>query len=266
MIIDFHTHVFPDSIAERTISALSNNSGSIPHTDGTVNGLINHMQNAGVNLSVTLPVLTKPTQFESVFNFAKTLNEKFSNIIISFAGMHPFVEDIEGKMALIKENGFKGVKIHPDYQGTDIDDERYIRILKSAKENDLIVVTHSGVDDGFKGAPVRCPVDKVARVIDKAKHKKFVLAHYGASRQWQEVYDVLAGRDVYFDTAYTFKNIEKELFLKILSKHGEDKVLFATDCPWQDMKENLNQLYSLGISPIMLDKILYKNARDLLGL
>ena len=36
MIIDFHTHTFPDSIAEKTIEYLSKTGGITPHRDGTV--------------------------------------------------------------------------------------------------------------------------------------------------------------------------------------------------------------------------------------
>lgn len=269
MIIDFHTHIFPDVIAEKTISNLSLKSGFVPYTNGTELGLINNMENASIDIAVSLPVLTKPSQFDSVFNFALSVNEKYLNVdrkIISFAGMHPEIKDIEEKMALIKKSGLKGVKIHPDYQGTPIDNEGYIRILKSAKKNDLIVVTHAGVDDGFKGYPVMCPPDKVRKVIEMVNHPKFVLAHYGGNRQWEEVYEIIAGLNVYLDTAYTFNNIDKQIFLKILSKHGDDKVLFATDCPWQDMKYSVEFLRSLNVSEQSLNKILYKNASELLNL
>ena len=40
MIIDFHTHAFPERIAERAIEKLSYTSGGlIPQTDGTVESL-----------------------------------------------------------------------------------------------------------------------------------------------------------------------------------------------------------------------------------
>ena len=40
MIIDFHTHIFPDRIAERTISILSEKSGFTASYNGTVDGLV----------------------------------------------------------------------------------------------------------------------------------------------------------------------------------------------------------------------------------
>ena len=158
MLIDFHTHVFPDKIAKSTIDALANNSGTKPNTDGTVEGMIKAMERANADICITLPVLTKPSQFESVAKFAQSINERFKGEkkrLISFGGMHPLCEDIDGKMRYLKSVGIKGVKIHPDYQSTFIDDPGYAQILKSAKKYDLIVVTHAGVDDGYKDAPVR---------------------------------------------------------------------------------------------------------------
>lgn len=268
-LVDFHTHCFPDKIANATVFALHNNSGAIPHTDGTLDGLLNNLQNANGTIAVNLPVLTKPTQFESVAKFAIEINKRFADSsvkVISFGGMHPACENIEEKMQFLKDNGIKGVKIHPDYQETFIDDDGYIIILEMAKKLDMIVVTHSGVDDGYKDKPVLCTPDRVLKVIEKVNHNKFVLGHYGAHRQWEEVYDKLAGKDVYFDTAFTFGSIDKELFLKILEKHGEDKVLFATDCPWHDINADKLALLSFGLSRETLEKIAYKNACKLLNI
>lgn len=269
MVVDFHTHIFPEKIAKSTIHGLASKSGNKPFTDGTESGLLNALNNANADLAVALPVLTKPTQFDSVIRFAMQINSQNNGAfprIISFAGMHPACDDIKGKMAFLKENGILGIKIHPDYQGTFIDDERYISILKYAKEYDLIVVTHSGIDDGYKGEPIRCTPERVLNVIEKVGHSKFVLAHYGAHKQWEEVLSTLACKDVYFDTAYTLNEINKGLFKKILEKHGEDKILFATDSPWRGIKEDLEILRSYNLNKETEEKILYKNAFKLLNI
>ena len=269
MLIDFHTHIFPNKIAEKTINALASNSGTTPYTDGTDFGLIQNMQKGGADISVNLPVLTKPEQFDSVLEFARIINEKYEHAekrIISFAGMHPYCEDIKGKMRRIRDLGIKGVKIHPDYQETFIDDERYIEILKAAKDNDLIVVTHAGVDNGYIGKPVRCPPELSAKVLKKINYNKIVLGHYGGHKQWEKVLELLVDFDVYFDTAFTFYKIEEELFKKILYAHGEDKILFATDCPWSDIKRDKETFLSYNLPQEIQDKILYKNALKLLKL
>ena len=66
MIIDFHTHVFPDRIAGRTLEALSSVSHIRPSADGTAGGLSRSMEAAGIDLCVNLPVLTHPKQADTV--------------------------------------------------------------------------------------------------------------------------------------------------------------------------------------------------------
>ena len=267
MLIDFHTHVFPDKIAEKTIKILEEMSDGKACTDGTVSGLYKQMEKSGADIAVALPVVTKPSQFESITEFARKINENFNlsgKGILSFGGIHPRCDDIKGKMKTLKELGFSGVKIHPDYQDAFIDDEGYIEILKAAKDLDMIVVTHAGVDDGYKGEPVKCPPELALKVIRKVGHEKFVLGHFGGHKMWEEVYDKLASENVYFDTAFTFHEIEKELFIRILDKHGADRVLFATDCPWRDIKEDRDILLSYGLSEGINEKLFYKNAVKLL--
>jgi predicted TIM-barrel fold metal-dependent hydrolase len=166
----------------------------------------------------------------------------------------------------MKVGGFARICIHPDYQGTFIDDDGYIEILKCAKDLDMIVITHSGIDDGYKDLPVKCPPELVKKVIEKVNHNKFVLGHYGAHKQWEQVLSLIAGRNVYLDTAYTLHEISQDLFVKIMDKHGDDKILFATDCPWRDIKDDLEILKSYNLNPSSEQKILYKNALKLLDI
>ncbi len=272
MIIDFHTHIFPDRIARKTIDYLAEKGGIPPFSDGSVQGLLDEMEKGGADLAVNLPVLTNPTRFDSVNRFAAEINQIFSDRaegekrLISFAGIHPLCENIEEKMAWIRANGFLGVKIHPDYQETFITDEGYIKILESAKENDLIVVTHSGVDGGYRGRPVRCTPQLAKQVIQKVRHHKLVLAHYGANEMAEQVLEELSGEDVYFDTAYILRFIGEENFKRILKKHGEDRILFATDSPWSSIRGDVEILRSFGLDQKTEEKLFCENAKRLLGI
>ena len=268
MIIDFHTHIFPDKIASKTINILSQIGGIPAQSDGTLDMLCKKMEHAGVDRSVALPVLTSPSQFESVLNFTISVNKAYEcgeHRVLSFAGIHPLCENLPEKMKKIKSCGFKGIKIHPDYQQTYFDDERYIEILQLAKKHDLIVVTHAGVDAGYRGQSVRCTPDKVLQVLEKVGKIKLVLAHYGGSEMASQVYEKLAGVPVYFDTAYVLPDIDRETFVKIADKHGYDKILFATDSPWRDITEQVEILKSFNLGKENQEKIFYKNALTLLG-
>ncbi len=56
MVIDFHTHIFPDKIAKKTIDHLSKKGGIPPFSDGTLSGLMDTSNK--IDLRVILPVLT----------------------------------------------------------------------------------------------------------------------------------------------------------------------------------------------------------------
>lgn len=269
MIVDFHTHVFPDKIAAATVAALERRGGSPAHSDGTVDGLLSALSRAGADLAVNLPVLTKPTQFDSILEFAKSINEReYGNErIISFAGIHPADENIEEHLSAVRDAGIVGIKIHPDYQGTFFDDERYVRIISEAKRLGLIVVTHAGLDIGFRGEEIKCTPARVLRLLDRVGgYSRLVLAHLGGSELTREVIDTLAGEDVYFDTAYNLGVVKPSELSELISKHGAEKILFATDSPWQNIGREVKRLSSLGLSQSELRMIFSENAKRLLGI
>ena len=110
MIIDFHTHVFPDKIAKRTVEHLAEQGGIPPCSDGSVAGLLEKMAEADVDVAVNLPVMTNPSQFESLNRFAFEINQDFADKnrrIISFAGIHPSCEDLEEKMKWITHHAYR---------------------------------------------------------------------------------------------------------------------------------------------------------------
>lgn len=270
MIIDFHTHVFPEKIASATVSALAKRANIPPYTDGTEAGLLHALSEARADVAVNLPVLTKPTQFESVTSFAREINEKSYTgacKIISFAGMHPDVSDVEERMHELRLMGFRGIKLHPDYQGTFFDDEKYVRIVAAAKAEGLIVVTHSGLDAAYVGETIKCTPKRVLRLLDRiGGYSRLVLAHYGANALFDEVYSLLAGEDVYFDTAYILHSIGEEQFKRILDKHGSDRILFATDSPWQNIAREVEIIKEFKLGDESEERIFSLNARKLLGI
>jgi len=266
MIIDFHTHIFPDKIAGPTIELLAAKGGITPFADGTEAGLISAMEMGGVDISIALPVLTNPLSFERVNRFAIEVNERYSDKarrIISFGAIHPLCEDIGGKMKYLKTCGFKGVKIHPDYQGAYINDEGYVKILKAACEYDLTVITHAGVDVAYPD-DVHCPPSLAKELFMKAPHKKFVMAHLGNVDLCKEFFELFSDTPVYVDTAYVLRYFDTERFKKWTSALGDERILFGTDSPWSDVAADVKTLKSFNLPEKTLEKIFSGNAKKLL--
>lgn len=279
-IIDFHTHAFPDKIAGKTIELLSKKGGIPAHTDGTAEGLRKALAEAGISLGVVLPVVTKAEQFESVTRFAQQINEaqRSKNAVsvhdeanvataelLSFGGIHPDTADYKKELKILSELGFRGIKLHPDYQGVYFDDIRYMRIIEYATELGLIIITHAGVDIGFPDL-VRCTPERALRVLREVKPEKLVLAHCGGWSLWEEAIDTLAGEPVYMDTAYSMGHISEEHFVTLVRVHGAERILFATDCPWGNPKRDVETFLSMPLTAEEQEYILHKNAERLLGL
>ncbi len=265
MVIDFHTHTFPDKIAAQTIKFLSEKGNVKPHREGTLNSLKESMKKSGVDISVVLPVATTPHQVESINRLSAEENGKDG---VFFAGaIHPDCENVEEILDFVKSNGQFGIKIHPDYQGVYFDDERYIRIMREAAKRNLITVTHAGVDVGYPD-DVHCTPQMVLNVLDRLSgliENKLVLAHMGGCDLPDEVLKKLVGKPVYFDTSFVLDHYPKKCE-EIIRKHGFDKILFATDSPWSDQKKFIDMVNSYGFTKEETEKIFHINAERLLNI
>ncbi len=275
MIIDFHTHVYPDKIAERTIKALSSVADVTACTDGTLSGLLESMKQSGVDRSVILPVATRKGQFDTINRFAKDINERYSEVI-SFGGIHPDDDDIEEKIIFLKDQGFIGVKLHPDYQETMINDERYIRIITLCQRSGLLVLTHAGKDPAYE--KVHCPPKEGREMLDRVYRETrfeepfFIFAHLGGNRLLKDVETYLVGQNCYIDISCSFScfghftdNADEDV-VRVIKNHGADKILFATDSPWNGQKDYIDHFKGLsGLSDREKEMILSENALKLLG-
>ena len=162
MLIDFHTHCFPDKIAHGAIEKLSNVSGGLhPYTDGSVDGLLFQMKEEKVDISVALNIATNAHQQKKVNDFAAEANKKDG--IVAFGSVFPFAEDATDELHRIKELGLKGVKLHPDYQGFSVDDERLFPLYREISRLGLITVFHAGFDYGFP-PPYKATPDRMAKI------------------------------------------------------------------------------------------------------
>lgn len=263
MIIDFHVHTFNPKIAEKAVKQLAATSGIEPYTYGLIEQTIQRFDEWGVDKGVMLPVATKPSQHEIINNWAA---ENDGGRMIAFGGIHPDGGDAVDEIHRIKKLGLHGVKLHPDYQGFLVDEKRLEPIYDAIEELGLPLTFHAGFDC-ISPDLIHCSPQRAKKVWERHKNMKIILAHLGGNEMWQEVYDTLAGLDgeLYFDTALAM-NCDDKLMEKIISKHGADRILFASDCPWESAEKLMKKILSLDISDDAKEKILGANAVRLLDI
>jgi len=268
MLIDFHTHIFPEKIAARTVDVLKNNivvrQGYLVenHTDATLPDLERSMSEQQVDYSVVLPIATKPSQTPTINRYAKEVTKEN---IISFGSLHPLQEDAPEVLKQLKEDGFVGIKLHPEYQGVYFDGPETIKILQKAEELGLYVLLHAGEDIGIE-PPIHATPERIRHTLDYVSGKYIIAAHMGGWGMWDDVEKYLVGTEIFMDTAYVKDYLGKEQCKRIIEHHGADKILFGSDSPWEEPSATLAYLESLELTEEDLQKIKYKNACKILSL
>ena len=272
MIIDFHTHTYPDSIAEKTVAKLKDVAGIPAHGDGTAGGLSESTKAAGIDYALILPVATTPHQVSTINEVAyKTNLSSKRKGLLSFGAIHPDSPDYKRVLRGIASLGLKGIKLHPDYQGTFFNDIRFKRIVDTATELGLWIVIHAGVDIGLPD-PVHTTPDMVKEVLRDTDSDKLILAHMGGWRMWDEVMDKLVGEDIRMDTSFSTTVIDlpdmldEDRFVELVRAFGADRVLFGTDSPWASQRKSLKWIEHTSLRKEEKEKILGKNAEILLKL
>jgi len=263
MLIDFHTHAFPEKIAANAVSRLSHAAGGLlPQTDGTLPSLLREMDRDGVDISVVHSIATNPRQQKKVNDFAIEMNRHPR--IVAFGSVHPDAPDALEELERIKAAGLKGVKLHPEYQSFYADEERMKPIYRRISELGLVTLFHAGHDYGFP-PPFHCMPEHLARAIGWFD-SPVVAAHWGGAGCGEQVLRHLCGENLYFDLSFGYANMSRSIAQMILESHGPEKLLFGSDMPWHRPAWELRLLGSLDMGDADREKIFHENAEKLLGL
>jgi uncharacterized protein len=261
-IIDFHTHAFPDEIANSVMTHLEEQADIPVYLDGRVSSLLGSMDSCGIQSSVLCCIATKPEQFESIFKWCKNIQ---SDRIIPFPSIHPDDKDYAQRLVRIKEAGFKGIKLHPYYQDFYIDEDRLWPIYEKIDELGLIVAMHCGFDFAYEHIN-RAGPNLIRKVIDRFESIKFVATHLGGWEQWADVRKYLMGQKIYMELSFSLDYLGAEGVKQIILNHPKEYVMFGTDSPWDNQPEVVRKFTELDLDKELEDMILRKNAEQLLGI
>ena len=279
MIIDAHSHIFPDNIAKGALSKLQAGSNAGIFCEATEKALTASMAQAGIDLCINLPCGTNPAKVRQINQLSARRNSRQKKIF-SIGCIHPDCADVKGELALTAQLGLKAVKIHPYFQNHDFDDPAYLHLMEAAGELGLMVVAHTGTDLGYPGV-YRCTTPMIANVLKSVRGVKLVLAHMGGCGNWADVMEAVADSDVMLDCAYSLgctmdmegkpmpgmpSLLTAEQFMAMVDILGPERVLFGTDSPWMDQRHTLELFLALPLSPEARERILYKNALELYNL
>lgn len=259
-IIDAHAHIYPEKIAEKATDAIGKFYDiEMDMPAGTAEKLIEEGKSAGITRFVVHSVATTAHQVRSINEFIKREIDKHKEFI-GFMTLHQDLleEEIKNEVDWCIENGFKGVKLHPDFQKFYIDSEdaeKFYRVIGDK----LPILFHIGDDRYDFSEPAR-----LVKMAKKHKDVRFIAAHFGGYRCWDKA-DVYDGLDnVYFDTCSSLAFITPEKARELIDKFGVDKFFFATDFPMWSADGELERFNKIKLTEKERKMIFSLNLKKLL--
>jgi hypothetical protein len=261
MIIDIHTHAWPDKISQKAKESLESSYTVKFIGNPTVKTLLSFMDKNKIDISVICAVASRPEQVPSINNWLFSLKEPR---IKFFAALHPDYPQWKEELKRIKEKTF-GIKLQPSFQNFYVDDEKVFKVYAEIEKLGLFILFHSG-DELSPQLVVRATPKRIFNIHQKFPRIKMIAAHLGGFGQWDEVRHYFLGKDIYIDTSASFGYLPDEEAKELIMNHRQDRILFGTDFPLIDQKQDLDYLEKLGIPQALKERILSANARAILGI
>jgi predicted TIM-barrel fold metal-dependent hydrolase len=263
MFVDMHTHIFPPQIANRTLKGLRERFDITFCNKGTPAALLTSMEDAGIDVSVISRIAITLEQVDPVNEWLISFTNRK---VEALAAIHPCMRDGPEKIKSLKENGFKGIKVHPDYQGFYADEKRMFPFYEAAQAEGMPILFHAGLDRSLS-PPWHASPDRLRRVQKDFPHLNVIAAHMGGEGHYDEAERELLGSNVYLDTSFVLRIMPLSTLKRFVKKHPVERILFGSDNPWRDQHEELEYLLSLSfLSDDEKERITGLNAARLFGL
>ncbi|MGR6520262.1 amidohydrolase family protein (plasmid) [Rhodococcus erythropolis] len=261
MIIDAHCHVWPDEIARKVLA--DRPVGLDPVHDGTLDGLRRTMDNAGIDMAMTLAVANAG---RTVWRTNEFVGQVDRTRFIPFGTVHPDLS-IDENLAALRNNGIVGVKLHPLFQTVAFADVRTQEILTALAENDIPVIAHVGSggneDQNRRGAPKDLH-DMIGAIPDL----RLIAAHYGGYQVLDEAEKWSVGASIHLETSWppSMGTLPRDRIVDIIRRHGADRVVYGSDWPMTDPATEIAGIKALGLTPQEERGVLGENLARLLRL
>ncbi len=259
-IIDIHTHIYPDEIAQKATNSVRD-FYQIGGADmnGTTSMLLERGKMAGISKFVVLPVAIRPDRVKGINNFIVQQVQQH-DCFVGFGTVHAGMENISEETERIAALGLKGIKMHPDSQQFAIDDPRLFPVY-DAIEGKLPVILHMGDQRYNYSHPL-----KLRKILDMFPRLQVIAAHFGGYSMYQEAYDLLKDKDCIFDISSSMMFMEDGIAEKYIRAYGTERMAYGTDYPLWDPVQEVAHFLQLRLTDREKEQIAHKTAERILKL
>lgn len=259
-IIDIHTHIYPDKIAQKatdSVRAFYQVQGST--MGGTVDQLLEQYPKAGISRCVVLPVSNTPDHVRSINSFILEQTQ-LHDCFTGFGTVHAAMENLSEEVDWILSNGLKGIKMHPDSQRFPIDDLRLFPVY-DAIAGKIPVLLHMGDARYNYSHPIR-----LRRILSLFPNLQVIAAHLGGYSMYQAAQELLWDTDCVFDISSALMFMEQSEAERYLHAYGAERLAFGSDYPLWDPVTEVKRFQQLHLTQSEFEQIAHKTAERVLGL
>jgi uncharacterized protein len=256
MIIDAHFHVWPDEIARKALGRPAEDLRR--RGDGTEAGAREAMKRAGIDRAVAFGIANRPEHIDTANRYVASLDPE---AFIPFGTIHPGAS-VEKNLSSLRENGLRGVKVHPLFQGYALDDPGLLELFE-AMQGEFVVTTHVG--EGGQGGD-RCTPDMLCDLVERFPRLELIGCHFGGYRLLDELESKVIGLPVHLDTSWPpgLGSIDPGRLQEIIERHGPERIVFGSDWPMGEPAEDVAAVRALGFEEETTNGILGDNLARLL--
>ncbi len=260
-IIDAHSHIFPEKIAENATVNIGKFYDLPMDGCGLSEKLLESGRKIGTKLYLVCSTATSPRQISAINSFIGKECEKHSEFF-GFGTTHADSADLEADVRQIKELNLHGVKLHPDFQEFNADSPKAFGIYELMEAEDLPLLIHCGDNRYDFSAPKR-----IAAIHSNFPKLRIIAAHLGGYQRWDDAEQYLAGlENVCFDVSSSLAFISPEKAAEMVRTYGVENCFFGSDYPMWNHEDELERFLALGFSEKENRMILADNFRRFLGI
>ena len=259
LVIDAHAHIYPHKIADRAVESIGKFYSVTMYGEGTSEHLLSAAKDTPIGRFVVYSVATSTHAVESINNFISDECEKHPEFT-GFMAMHQDYDDPEREIIRAIELGLRGLKIHPDTQGVNMDDPRLMAVYEILEAKRLPLVVHTGDYRYDYSHPQR--LKNVLRAFPDLVVNG---AHFGGWSVPEIAYDLLSEERCFFDMSSSMAFLGTRRTRELCRMFGCDRIMFGSDYPMASPKDELELFLSCGFTDDELDLMLHANAERFLG-
>lgn len=258
-IIDFHAHIYPEKIAEKAVESVGDFYGIEMDCGGTAEDLIKAGKKCGVKEYVVHSVAVTASRVEAINDYIASECKAHSEFN-GFGTMHADFENKIEEVKRIQAMGLKGVKIHPDTQMFNMDDERMFELYDYLQQEKLPLIVHCGDYRYDYSHPSR-----LKNILKQFPDLIAIGAHFGGWSVFDLALEYLKDEKCYLDTSSSFWMLGIKRARELIRLYGAERMLFGTDYPMWTASGELENFMKLKLTDEENHLILHKNAEKLLN-